>query len=176
MQLTNSAVNGIILPPLSALFPLNRSLGGGFAVLTPGPNYDSAAGYTTLRQAIDDGAAVMAYGVINFVGIGIAQYALARVYQLFSKDPIIEAAVQCRYCKKSVKEKVSLPAYPPRPVIRLTGQVGPLASTAQAGKMDAKNARCNANPAIREFIRIHVKTPTAEEPTVVRETEGKSGN
>ncbi|RYP80859.1 hypothetical protein DL769_002237 [Monosporascus sp. CRB-8-3] len=57
-----SLVNDIILPPLSTLFPLNRNLDEKFAVPKPGPNYDSAMGYTTLRQAVDDGAVVMAYG------------------------------------------------------------------------------------------------------------------
>lgn len=33
-----------------------------FAVLKPGPNFDSEAGYNTLHQAQDDGAVVMAYG------------------------------------------------------------------------------------------------------------------
>jgi len=130
-RVTNSLVNDIILPPLSALFPLNRNLDEKFAVLKPGPNYDSAGGYTTLRQAIDDGAVVMGYGVfinrvINFVGIGVALYALAKLYQLFSKAPIIKATVKCRYCRKSINEKVGLPVYPPRPVIRLTGPVAPL--------------------------------------------------
>ncbi|RYO75492.1 hypothetical protein DL766_009391 [Monosporascus sp. MC13-8B] len=109
-RVTNSLVNDIILPPLSTLFPLNRNLDEKFAVLKPGPNYDSAMGYTTLRQAIEDGAVVMAYGVfinrvINFVGIGVALYALAKVYQLFSKAPIIKATVKCRYCRKNINKK-----------------------------------------------------------------------
>ena len=61
-QLTNSFVDDILLPPLSVLLPLNRNLDEKFAVLKPGPNYDSLGGYTTLSQAIEDGAVVMAYG------------------------------------------------------------------------------------------------------------------
>lgn len=59
---TNSLVNDILLPPLSVLFPLNRNLNEKFAVLQAGPSYEETGGYTTLAQAIDDGAVVMAYG------------------------------------------------------------------------------------------------------------------
>ncbi|RYP06424.1 hypothetical protein DL764_003160 [Monosporascus ibericus] len=114
-QLTNSLVNYIMLPPPSALFPLDRKLDEKFVVLRPGPNYDSATGCATPRRAIDGWAVVMAYGggipeavprVVNFVGIVVALYTLAMVYQLFSKDPIIEATVQSGYCERSISEKV----------------------------------------------------------------------
>ncbi|RYP11597.1 hypothetical protein DL765_007697 [Monosporascus sp. GIB2] len=157
-RMTNSLVNDIILPPLSALFPLNRNLDEKFAVLKPGPNYDSAMGYTTLRQAIEDGAVVMAYGVfinrvINFIGIGVALYALAKIlqeeHQRKGRSPSLSSSA--RYTSDRSRR--------------------PVASTAQAGKMDAKSAWGDACPAIRKFIQIHVETPTAEEPGVVRDTE-----
>jgi large conductance mechanosensitive channel len=82
-----------------------------FGVLKPGPNYDKLRGYTTLAQARLDGAVVLAYGVfinklLNFLGVGIALYGLANVYQLVSRDPIIKHTVKCKYCRKSISEKV----------------------------------------------------------------------
>lgn len=58
----NSFVNDILLPPISVLLPLNRNLGEKFAVLKAGPSYEETGGYTTLAQAVDDGAVVMGYG------------------------------------------------------------------------------------------------------------------
>jgi large conductance mechanosensitive channel len=55
-------VSDILLPPLSVILPLNRNLDEKFAVLQSGPNYDELSGYTTLDQAQNDGAVVLAYG------------------------------------------------------------------------------------------------------------------
>jgi len=58
-----SLVSDILLPPLSVLLPLNKNLEEKFAVLRPGGNM-TEGGYNTLKQAQDDGAVVMAYGLV----------------------------------------------------------------------------------------------------------------
>ncbi|KAI0890190.1 gated mechanosensitive channel [Annulohypoxylon maeteangense] len=108
--LTTSLVSDILLPPLSVILPLRRNMNEKFAVLRPGPNYNDEDGYNTLDQAQNDGAIVLAYGVflnriVNFLGIGIALYGLASLYQYLSNDPIIKHTVKCRYCKKSIGSK-----------------------------------------------------------------------
>jgi len=55
----------------------------------------------------------MAYGafldhVLNFVGVGVSLYVVASAYGWASRDPIIKRQVKCRYCRKSMSEKVSL--------------------------------------------------------------------
>ncbi|KAM0123634.1 hypothetical protein ACHAP3_010987, partial [Botrytis cinerea] len=88
--LITSLVSSVLLPPLSLLPFLNKNLEEKFAVLRPGPHYDGmlhnhteisdgvegnvtmavnlgmeflyGAGYNTLKQAIDDGAIVLAWG------------------------------------------------------------------------------------------------------------------
>ncbi|RDW84501.1 hypothetical protein BP6252_02091 [Coleophoma cylindrospora] len=60
-----SFVSEILLPPLSLLPFINRNLEEKFAVLRKGPHYvpgDPHNGYNTLKQALDDGAVVLAYG------------------------------------------------------------------------------------------------------------------
>ncbi|OTB02359.1 hypothetical protein M426DRAFT_199418 [Hypoxylon sp. CI-4A] len=108
--LTTSLVSDIILPPLSIILPLRRNMNEKFAVLRAGPNYEKEDGYNTLDQAQSDGAVVLAYGVfldriVNFIGIGLALYGLASLYQYFSRDPIIKHSVKCRYCKKRIGSK-----------------------------------------------------------------------
>ncbi|KAI1759365.1 gated mechanosensitive channel [Hypoxylon sp. FL1150] len=107
---TTSLVSDILLPPLSVILPLRRNMNEKFAVLRPGPNYDNEDGYNTLDQAQADGAIVLAYGVflnriVNFLGIGLALYGLASLYQYLSNDSIIKHTVKCRYCKKRVSSK-----------------------------------------------------------------------
>ncbi|KUI53752.1 Large-conductance mechanosensitive channel [Cytospora mali] len=109
-NVVTSFVSDIILPPLSVLLPLNANLDFKFAVLQAGPNYQRWGGYNTIEQAQDDGAVVMAYGVflnksINFVGLGLALYALAGLYQYLCRDPIIKHTVLCRYCGKKIYEE-----------------------------------------------------------------------
>ncbi|KAJ4389943.1 hypothetical protein N0V93_007416 [Gnomoniopsis smithogilvyi] len=105
-----SFVSDILLPPLSVILPLNANLDFKFAVLQAGDNYKKWGGYNTIEQAQDDGAVVMAYGVflnktINFIGLGMALYGLAGLYEYCSRDPIIKRTVKCRYCKKRINEK-----------------------------------------------------------------------
>ncbi|KAI0429839.1 large-conductance mechanosensitive channel [Xylaria sp. FL1042] len=109
---TTSFVNDILLPPLSILLPLNRNMDEKFFVLRPGPNYEEQNGYNTIGLAQEDGAVVLAYGgfirhVVSFLFLGVMLYALAGVYQYFSKDPIIKHTVKCRYCKKRVSTKAT---------------------------------------------------------------------
>ncbi|ATZ46737.1 hypothetical protein BCIN_02g01080 [Botrytis cinerea B05.10] len=137
--LITSLVSSVLLPPLSLLPFLNKNLEEKFAVLRPGPHYDGmlhnhteisdgvegnvtmavnlgmeflyGAGYNTLKQAIDDGAIVLAWGsflnkVINFIGVGLALYGIAGLYQYFSQDnAIIKHTVRCKYCRKKIFEK-----------------------------------------------------------------------
>ncbi|KAI1093566.1 gated mechanosensitive channel [Rostrohypoxylon terebratum] len=110
--LTTSLVSDILLPPLSVILPLRRNMNEKFAVLRAGPNYNDQDGYNTLNQAQNDGAIVLAYGlflnrVINFLGLGLALYGLASLYQYCSNDSIIKRTVKCRYCKKSISSKLA---------------------------------------------------------------------
>lgn len=54
---------------------------------------------------------------INFMGLGLALYSLASLYEYLSRDPIVKRTVKCRYCKKRINEKVgeTLAAPPPFP-------------------------------------------------------------
>ncbi|KAK4226797.1 putative large-conductance mechanosensitive channel [Podospora fimiseda] len=104
-----SLMTDILLPPLSVILPLNKNLEEKFAVLQSGESGKGAV-YNTLKQAQEDGAVVMAYGVflnrvLNFVGVGFVLYGMAWGYQLASKDPIIKRTVKCRYCRKEINEK-----------------------------------------------------------------------
>lgn len=107
-----SLMTDILLPPLSVLLPLNKNLEEKFAVLRSGDNMpEGGGGYNTLKQAQEDGAVVMAYGVfvnrvLNFVGVGLVLYGMAATYQFLSKEPIIKRKVKCRYCRKEISEKV----------------------------------------------------------------------
>lgn len=80
-------------------------------MLRHGPAYrKGGVPYNTLKQALDDGAVVMAYGsflnqVINFLGVGVSLYMIARFYGWASKDSIIKHTVKCKYCRKSISEK-----------------------------------------------------------------------
>lgn len=107
---TTSLVNDILLPPISVIFPLDRNMQEKFAVLKPGPKYDETGGYTTIDQAVTDGAVILGYGkflahVINFLGMGAALYAMAAIYQKASKEPMIRRQTKCRYCRKWINEK-----------------------------------------------------------------------
>lgn len=42
------------------------------------------------------------------MGIGFALYGIAGLYQWLSHDPIIKHTIKCRYCRKSINEKVRL--------------------------------------------------------------------
>jgi hypothetical protein len=51
--------------------------------------------------------------LINFVGVGLALYCIASMYEYLSHDPIIKRTVKCRYCRKYISDKVrSAPTFP----------------------------------------------------------------
>ncbi|KAF7885150.1 hypothetical protein EAF00_010968 [Botryotinia globosa] len=85
--------------------------GNATMAVNMGMEFLYGAGYNTLKQAIDDGAIVLAWGsflnkVINFIGVGLALYGIAGLYQYFSQDnAIIKHTVRCRYCRKKIFEK-----------------------------------------------------------------------
>ena len=60
--MVKSFVSDLLLPIISLLPFINRNFDEKFAVLKKGPNYEQNSGYNTLKQALDDGAVVMAYG------------------------------------------------------------------------------------------------------------------
>ncbi|MCJ1226998.1 hypothetical protein MMC12_003653 [Toensbergia leucococca] len=109
-KVVSSFISDILLPPVSLLPFINRNLDEKFAVLRHGSSYRRIHGYNTLKQALDDGAVVMAYGaflskVFNFIGIAIALFVIARVYGWASNDSVIKHTVKCKYCKKRISEK-----------------------------------------------------------------------
>ncbi|KAF7922408.1 uncharacterized protein EAE97_011150 [Botrytis byssoidea] len=85
--------------------------GNATMAVNMGMEFLYGAGYNTLKQATDDGAIVLAWGsflnkVINFIGVGLALYGIAGLYQYFSQDnAIIKHTVRCKYCRKKIFEK-----------------------------------------------------------------------
>ena len=45
--------------------------------------------------------------IFNFLGVGLALYAVASIYEWGSQDSIIKHMVKCKYCRKRISEKVS---------------------------------------------------------------------
>ncbi|KAL6721662.1 hypothetical protein ACLMJK_000766 [Lecanora helva] len=97
----SSFVSEILLPILSLLPFIKRNFEEWFAVLKPGEHYGvgEGRGYNTLKQALDDGAVVMAYGtflnkVFNFIGVGLALYSIASIYTWISNDAVIKHTVK----------------------------------------------------------------------------------
>ncbi|KAL8648069.1 MAG: hypothetical protein Q9210_005204 [Variospora velana] len=106
----SSFVDGIISPIISLLPFLDRNLEEKFAVLRQGPGYEER-GYNTLKQALDDGAVVMAYGdflskIIRFLVVALALFVIARVYGWAAGDSVIKRQVKCKACRKRISEKV----------------------------------------------------------------------
>lgn len=58
--MVKSFVSDLLLPIIALLPFINKNFDEKFAVLRKGHQYDG--GYNTLKQALDDGAVVMAYG------------------------------------------------------------------------------------------------------------------
>ncbi|KAJ6119984.1 hypothetical protein N7523_004264 [Penicillium sp. IBT 18751x] len=106
-KVVTSFVSDLALPVVSLLPFLNRNMDQKFAVLSRGPNYVSEEGYNTIKQARDDGALVLAYGlfienILNFLGVSLTLFAVAHAYMFVSHDKIIKPTVRCRYCKKFI--------------------------------------------------------------------------
>ncbi|EKM61315.1 uncharacterized protein PHACADRAFT_247844 [Phanerochaete carnosa HHB-10118-sp] len=104
-----SLVSDILLPPISLLpFMSHKNLPEKFWVLRNGPTGDK--GYNTVKQAADDGAITMNYGVFmdntfTFLSLGFVLYGIAQLYAILSKDSIIKHTVRCPYCRKYISEK-----------------------------------------------------------------------
>lgn len=108
-RVVNSFISDLLLPIISLIPFINKNFEEKFAVLRHGEN-SFKGGYNTIKQAMDDGAVVLAYGsfldkVFNFFGIGIALYAIAQLYTWASEDPIIKHTVKCKFCRKRISEK-----------------------------------------------------------------------
>jgi len=108
----NSLVSSIILPIISLLPFISRNLDSKFAILQSGPNYNVSIsnGYNTPKQAIDDGAVVLAYGdfldkIIRFLAIALALWVIALAYSRGSGDNIVKKQVKCKFCRKYISEK-----------------------------------------------------------------------
>jgi len=105
-------VSDIILPVISLLPFLSRNFEEKFIILRPGtnPDDDITQGYNTVKQALEDGAVVWAWGlfiekVLHFVMISISLFLIASFYGWITKDNIIKKQVKCRYCRKFISEK-----------------------------------------------------------------------
>ena len=108
----NALVSDIILPVISLLPFLSRTLDTKFAILQPGPNYNATIsnGYNTPTQAVDDGAVVLAYGhfidkIVRFAMIALALWIIAVSYSRCCGDNIVKKQVKCKFCRKYVSEK-----------------------------------------------------------------------
>ncbi|KAJ5242992.1 uncharacterized protein N7469_001319 [Penicillium citrinum] len=106
-KVVTSFVSDIVLPIISLLPFLNRNMDQKFAVLSRGPNYIHGQGYNTVKQARDDGALVLAWGlfietILNFLGVSMTLFAVAHLYMAVSHNKIIKPTIRCRYCKKYI--------------------------------------------------------------------------
>ncbi|CEJ58753.1 putative ion channel [Penicillium brasilianum] len=106
-KVVTSFVSDLVLPVVSLLPFLNRNMDQKFAVLSQGPNYVEGEGYNTLKQARDDGALVLAWGmfvenILNFAGVSLTLFAVAHLYMFVSHDKIIKPTTRCRYCRKFI--------------------------------------------------------------------------
>ncbi|KAJ5122557.1 hypothetical protein N7526_009494 [Penicillium atrosanguineum] len=109
-KVVTSFVSDVALPVVSLLPFLNRNMDQKFAVLSSGPNYVREDGYNTIKQARDDGALVLAYGlfienILNFLGVSLTLFAVAHAYMFISHNKIIKPTVRCRYCRKFISEQ-----------------------------------------------------------------------
>lgn len=108
----NSLVSDIILPIISLLPFLSRNLDEKFAILKHGPSYNETIsnGYNTVKQALDDGAVVFAYGsffdkIIRFLCIAVSLWIIALAYSRGTDDNIVKKQVKCKFCRKYISEK-----------------------------------------------------------------------
>ncbi|KAJ5397443.1 hypothetical protein N7509_005556 [Penicillium cosmopolitanum] len=106
-KVVTSFVTDVVLPVVSLLPFLNKNMDQKFAVLSKGPNYIHGQGYNTVKQARDDGALVLAWGlfietILNFMGVSLTLFAVAHLYMAVSHNKIIKPTVRCRYCKKFI--------------------------------------------------------------------------
>ncbi len=82
-DLVKSFVSAILMPPIAIIFPLNKNIEEKFAVLRRGDRSNGTTHYSTVQQALDDGAVVMAYGYTHYLQGAHAQ-AFSSQYSPFS--------------------------------------------------------------------------------------------
>jgi len=104
----NSLVSDLVLPIISLLPFLSRNIEEKFIILRGGKAHPER--YNTVRQALDDGALVWAYGsfldkVFRFLVIAVSLYLIARIYSWITRDNIVKKQVRCRFCRKYISEK-----------------------------------------------------------------------
>ena len=109
-SVVDAFVSGIILPPISLLPFIGRNLDEKFAVLHGGGPDGLTNDYNTSEQALEDGATIMKYGlflnqVLNFIGIAVSLFVIARLYGRATNDNVIKKQVRCKYCRKYISEK-----------------------------------------------------------------------
>ena len=109
-NVVDAFVTGIVLPPISLLPFIDRNLDEKFAVIRGGGPDRLNNDYSTAQQAVDDGAIVLTYGVfinniLNFVGIAISLFLIARIYGRLTHDNVIKRQVRCPFCRKWISEK-----------------------------------------------------------------------
>jgi large conductance mechanosensitive channel len=111
----NSLVSSIILPVISLLPFLSRNLDSKFAILQSGPNYNTSIsnGYNTPKQAVDDGAVVLAYGdfldkIVRFLAIAMALWMVALAYSRSSGDNIVKKQVRTLMNERHVRRRLTL--------------------------------------------------------------------
>jgi large conductance mechanosensitive channel len=100
-------VTDIILPIISLLPFLDRNLDEKFAILRGGRGHVK---YFTVKQALDDGAVVWAYGsfldkVMRFLLIALSLFCIAKFYSWAAGDNIVKRQIKCKYCRKYISEK-----------------------------------------------------------------------
>ncbi|KAG8629569.1 hypothetical protein KVT40_003434 [Elsinoe batatas] len=110
--LTTSFVSDILLPLLSLLPFISHSLPDVFLILRRGTLYSQhkIPRYNTIKQGLDDGAVLWAYGsfldaVLRFVLVALTLFLIAKGYEWVSKDKVVKRQVKCRYCRKYISEK-----------------------------------------------------------------------
>ena len=65
-----------------------------------------ASGSANTRVRADDRNSTFLNKILNFLGVGLALYAVASLYEWGSNDSIIKHTVKCKYCRKWISQKV----------------------------------------------------------------------
>jgi len=108
VAVVKSLVSDIILPPLSLIPFVSRSVEEKFLILKRG--HGSIERYNTRTQAIEDGAVILSYGAftdkfVNFIGIGLVLYLIARLYETLSRKSVLKYTIKCPFCRKDISSK-----------------------------------------------------------------------
>ncbi|GAM88126.1 hypothetical protein ANO11243_061570 [Dothideomycetidae sp. 11243] len=108
----NSLVTDIILPIISLLPIFARNLEECFVILRKGDEYrkGNIPRYNTIKQGLDDGGVIWAYGnfldkVMRFALIALSLFIIAKTYEWITHDKVVKRQVRCKYCRKWISEK-----------------------------------------------------------------------